>query len=417
MQKTLKAILTNETLRTKVLIVLGLLLLTRFLAAIPLPGVDTARLEQFLSNNQLFEYLALFSGSGFSNFSIVLMGLGSYITASILIQVAGFIYQPIKNMMKEEGEIGRKKITQWTRVLAVPFTFLQGFALMKILGNQGIITDTSLNATLLNLLVVTVGTMILLWIGEKISEQGIGNGISLIIFSGIAAALPGKFSNIYTLFDIAQAPLYIAMIILGLAIIAFVVWISEAERKLPITSARAFGQQNTENSYLPLKINQAGMIPVIFALAMFTMPQFFAQAFSTSSNVILKTISTYVNSFFGNVWLYPLVYFFLVFIFTYFYTSVVVEPKEISKNLHKRGAYIPGVRPGENTEDYIGQVVSRITFVGAVFLGVVAVLPLILQSLTGISAIAVGGTSVLIAVSTAIETYKKLYSQATLIEY
>lgn len=417
MQKTLKAILTNETLRTKVLIVLGLLLLTRFLASIPLPGVDTARLEQFLSNNQLFEYLALFSGSGFSNFSIVLMGLGSYITASILIQVAGFIYQPIKNMMKEEGEIGRKKITQWTRVLAVPFTFLQGFALMKILGNQGIITDTSLNATLLNLLVVTVGTMILLWIGEKITEQGIGNGISLIIFSGIAAALPGQFSNIYTLFDIAQAPLYIAMIILGLAIIAFVVWISEAERKLPITSARAFGQQNTENSYLPLKINQAGMIPVIFALAMFTMPQFFAQAFATSSNVILKTLSTYVNSFFGNVWLYPLAYFFLVFIFTYFYTSVVVEPKEISKNLHKRGAYIPGVRPGENTEDYIGQVVSRITFVGAVFLGVVAVLPLILQSLTGISAIAVGGTSVLIAVSTAIETYKKLYSQATLIEY
>ncbi len=417
MQKTLKAIFFNETLRMKVLIVLGLLLLTRILATIPLPGVDTARLEQFLSQNQLFEYLALFSGSGFSNFSIVLMGLGSYITASILIQVASFVYKPIKDMMHEEGAEGRRKITQYTRILAVPFTFLQGFALIKILSNQGIILNNDIVHILINLLVITAGTMILLWIGEKITEQGVGNGISLIIFSGIAAGLPGKFSNLYTFFDAAQAPIYIAMLILGLAIIALVVWISEAERKLPITSARAYGQGQTENSYLPLKLNTAGMIPVIFALAMFTMPQFFAQAFATSSNVFLHTVSIWVKAFFGNAWLYPLVYFALVFVFTYFYTTVVVEPKEIAKNLHKRGAYIPGVRPGENTEDYIGKVVSRITFVGAVFLGVVAVLPLVLQSITGISVLAVGGTSVLIAVSTAIETYKKLASQATLIEY
>jgi preprotein translocase subunit SecY len=417
MQKTIKAIFTNETLRMKVLIVLGLLLLTRLLATIPLPGVDTAKLQDFLSQNQLFEYLALFSGSGFSNFSIVLMGLGSYITASILIQVASFIYKPIKQMMHEEGEVGRKKITQWTRALTVPFTFLQGFTLMKILENQGIITNPNLYNTLLNLLVITAGTMILLWIGEKISEQGVGNGISLIIFSGIAAGLPAKFSNIYSLFDVAQLPFYIAMLILGILIIALVVWISEAERKLPITSARAYGQGQTENSYLPLKLNSAGMIPVIFALAMFTMPQFFAQAFVTSGNEIIKSVATSINWFFGNAWLYPLVYFALVFVFTYFYTTVVVEPKEIAKNLHKRGAYIPGVRPGENTEEYIGKVVSRITFVGALFLGVIAVLPLIIQSLSGITTIAVGGTSVLIVVSTAIETYKKLSSQATLIEY
>jgi preprotein translocase subunit SecY len=397
--------------------VLGLLLATRLLASIPLPGVDATKLAGFLEGNQLFNYLSLFSGSGFATFSIALLGLGPYITASILIQVGSFIYPSLKKLMHEEGEEGKRKITQYTRVLTVPFAFLQGFALLKILETQGILTNVSFNQTLINLLVIAAGTMVLVWIGEKITEQGMGNGISLIIFSGIAAGLPGQISNIYATFDPAQLPLYVGMLVLGLAIIALVVWVGEAERKLPITSARAYGAQQSENSYLPLKLNQAGMIPIIFALAMFTMPQFLAQALATSSNEIFKSIATNITWFFGNTWLYAGIYFILVFLLTYFYTTVVVEPKEMAKNLHKRGAYIPGVRPGENTEEYIGKVISRITFVGAVFLGAVAVLPLVLQSLTGIATLAVGGTSVLIAVSTALETWKKIDSQATLVEY
>jgi preprotein translocase subunit SecY len=267
------------------------------------------------------------------------------------------------------------------------------------------------------LCVTTAVTMIFLFIGEKITEYGIGNGTSLIIFSGIAASLPGQISNLVTTFDPTNIPLYILLTALLLLVIGLVVYVNEAERKVPIMYARAHSAVQSLATYLPLKLNQAGMIPIIFALAMFTMPQFLAQFLSTSSVPMLASIGGGIQSFFANSWLYIVVYFLLVFGFTYFYTSVVVEPEEMAKNLHKRGSYIPGIRPGESTESYIAYIVTRITFVGAVFLGVVAVLPIILQTLTGISAIAVGGTSILIAVSTALETYKKIESQATLLEY
>lgn len=417
MQKTLLAIIKEESLRTKVLIVLGLLALTRLIAAIPLPGVDTQKLAGFLANNQLFEYLSLFSGSGFSTFSVTLLGLGPYITASILVQVGSMVFPYIKKLMHEEGEIGRKKITQYTRIITVPFAFLQGFALMKILSSQGILTYTGTYEIFLNLIVITAATMILLFIGEKITEYGVGNGTSLIIFTGIAASMPGTISQLYATFDTTNIPLYLAVLILGLIIIALVVFVNEAERKVAINYARAYGTVQQLDTYLPLKINQAGMIPIIFALALFTMPQFAAQYFASSSISTLQTVGTYVNAFFVNQYLYMSVYFVLVFAFTFFYTSVVVEPEEMSKNLHKRGAFIPGIRPGENTTEYLSAIITRITFVGAVFLGLVAVLPIGLQAITGIQALAVGGTSVLIAVSTALETYKKVEAQATLTEY
>jgi preprotein translocase subunit SecY len=417
MQKTFKRVFTDATLRRKALLVLGLLALTRVLAAIPLPGVDSARLAEFFSSNQLFQYLSIFSGSGFSTFSIALLGLGPYITASILIQVSTMVFPQMKKLMHEEGEAGRKKISQYTRVLTVPFSFLQGFGLLKLLTVQGFIPQQTLFTTLLLLSVVTASAMILLWIGELITEQGIGNGVSLIIFSGIAASMPGQISRLVETFDPAQIPLYIVLAILAVLIIAVVVFMNEAERRLPITYARAHGATQALDTYIPLKLNQAGMIPIIFALALFTMPQFLAQILSASSVDIMKDIGGYIQAFFNNTWLYLSIYFFLVFGFTYFYTSVVVEPEEMAKNLHKRGAYVPGIRPGESTAGYIGHIVSRITFVGALFLGLVAILPIALQSATGITALAVGGTSVLIAVSTALETYKKMEAQATLLEY
>jgi preprotein translocase subunit SecY len=417
MQKTLMAIIKEESLRTKVLIVLGLLALTRVIAAIPLPGVDTEKLANFLSNNQLFEYLALFSGSGFSTFSVTLLGLGPYITASILVQVGSMVFPTIKKLMHEEGELGRKKITQYTRIVTVPFAFLQGFALMKILQSQGILTTTGTFDIFLNLLVMTAATMILLFIGEKITEYGIGNGTSLIIFTGIAASMPGQASQLYATFDSTNIPLYAVLTILGIIVTGLVVYVNEGERRVPITYARAYGTQQNLDTHLPLKVNHAGMIPIIFALALFTMPQFMAQYMATSSVSSIQLIGTYVNAFFANQYLYMTVYFFLVFFFTFFYTSVVVEPEEMSKNLHKRGAFVPGIRPGENTTEYLGHIITRITFVGAAFLGAVAVLPIGLQAVTGIQALAVGGTSVLIAVSTALETYKKVEAQATLTEY
>ncbi len=417
MQKTFSAIIKEKTLRTKVLWVLGLLAVTRLIASIPLPGVDTEKLANFLAGNQLFEYLSLFSGSGFSTFSVTLLGLGPYITASILVQVGSMIFPELKKMMHEEGEIGRKKITQYTRIITVPFAFLQGFALMKILASQGILTANSSYEIFLNLLVMTAATMILLFIGEKITEFGMGNGTSLIIFSGIAAAMPGKISQLYSTFDSSNIPLYLVLFILGILVIALVVFVNEAERRVPITYARAYDTQQNLDTHLPLKINQAGMIPIIFALALFTMPQFVAQYLTTSSIVSLHVLGSYINAFFANKILYMVVYFLLVFFFTFFYTSVVVEPEEISKNLHKRGAFVPGIRPGENTTEYLANIITKITFVGAVFLGLVAVLPIGLQAITGLQALAIGGTSVLIAVSTALETYKKVEAQATLTEY
>ncbi len=417
MQKTLMAIIKEESLRVRILWVLGLLALTRVIAAIPLPGVDTNKLADFLSNNQLFEYLALFSGSGFSTFSVTLLGLGPYITASILVQVGSMVFPSIKKLMHEEGEIGRKKITQYTRLVTVPFAFMQGFALMKILQSQAILTTNTPYDIFLNLLVMTAATMVLLFIGEKITEFGVGNGTSLIIFSGIAASMPGQISQLYATFDAANVPLYVVLLALSILVIGLVVFINEAERRVAITYARAYGSQQNLDTHLPLKINQAGMIPIIFALALFTMPQFIAQYLATSSVSYLQIVGTYVNAFFANQLLYMVVYFFLVFFFTFFYTSVVVEPEEISKNLHKRGAFVPGIRPGEQTTEYLGNIITKITFVGAAFLGAVAVLPIGMQAITGIQALAVGGTSVLIAVSTALETYKKVEAQATLTEY
>lgn len=411
------AIIKEESLRTKILWVLGLLALTRVIAAIPLPGVDTEKLAGFLANNQLFEYLSLFSGSGFSTFSVTLLGLGPYITASILVQVGSMVFPSIKKLMHEEGEIGRKKITQYTRLVTVPFAFMQGFALMKILESQAILTTTGTYDIFLNLLVMTAATMILLFIGEKITEFGVGNGTSLIIFSGIAASMPGQISQLYATFDAANVPLYVVLLALSILVIGLVVFINEAERRVAITYARAYGTGQNLDTHLPLKINQAGMIPIIFALALFTMPQFIAQYLATSDISYLQTVGSYVNAFFANQYLYMVVYFFLVFFFTFFYTSVVVEPEEISKNLHKRGAFVPGIRPGEQTTEYLGNIITKITFVGAAFLGAVAVLPIGMQAITGIQALAVGGTSVLIAVSTALETYKKVEAQATLTEY
>lgn len=421
LEKT-KAFFKDKSLRNRLFFVLAMFVIFRLMAGVPIPGVDAGKLSQFLSNNQFFGILNVFSGGGLSQLSIIMLGVGPYITASIIMQLLTVIFPGIKSMYQEEGEAGRKKFAQYSRFLTVPLAFLQGFALMAVLARQGIFIDLTLFQKTVSLSVVVAGSMLLIWIGDLISEFGIGNGVSLIIFAGIVSVIPREIASLlFTYDDPSQLPLYLTFIVVGLLIIAAVVFITEAERPIPVTYARrgAVGtnQAGTVQTYLPIRVNQAGVMPIIFALSILLFPQLIGNLLAGSSHAVLQSISKVLLSFSQTSWLYAVLYFIFVFLFTYFYTAVTFEPKSMASNLQKSGAFIPGVRPGEATENFIGSIVSRITFLGAVFLGLVAVLPLIVQKVTGITAIAIGGTALLIVVSVVIDLLKKSDAQLSMREY
>jgi preprotein translocase subunit SecY len=378
----LKIIWSDRSLRNRILIMLGLLIAFRLLAAIPVPGVDTARLASFLNNNQFFGILNIFSGGGLSTLSIIMLGVGPYITASIIMQLLTMMSPRLKALNHEEGEAGRKKFGQYSRLVAVPLAALQGFGLLMLLKKQGILGVLTPLSLATALIVVIAGSMLLMWIGEIMTEYGISNGVSIIIFAGIVSALPTHISQFFFTFDVSQIPFIILFAILGLLLIAGVVLITEAERPIPVTYARQVRGGSTTGgvqTYVPLRVNQAGVIPIIFALSILLLPQLLGSVFALSHNHILLAIGTALTGFSQNTWLYSIVYFVLVFVFTYFYTAVTFDPHAMSENLQKGGAFIPGIRPGISTEQYIAGVVSRITFVGALFLGIIAVLPLIVR--------------------------------------
>jgi len=411
---------TDRTLRSRVLFVLGILIVFRFLAAIPIPGIDVLRLEQFLQNNQFFGLLNIFSGGGLSNLSIVMLGVGPYITASIIMQLLTMMIPKLKQLYHEEGELGRRKFTQYSRLLTVPLAVLQGFALLILLERQGVIGDLNAFDWVLNLSIVTGGSMLLMWLGELISEFGIGNGVSLLIFAGIVAAIPAQAAQLLFAFEVSQLPLYIAFLAAALLIIAGVVFITEAERPLPVTYAKRVRGMKVYGgvaTYLPLRLNQAGVIPIIFALSILLFPQLIANFLAGADNLIVQRIGTFIAAFVENQWLYGIFYFLLVFLFTYFYTAVIFEPHSIAENLQKNGAFIPGVRPGNSTSEYIGRVLNRVTLFGALFLGAIAVLPLVMQGLTGLTALAIGGTALLIVVSVVLDLVKKIEAQISMREY
>lgn len=415
-----KLILKDSKLRNRILFVLGAFVVFRFLAAIPIPGVDTLRLSQFLSNNQFFGVLNIFSGGGLSNLSIIMLGVGPYITASIIMQLLAMMIPSLKAMSQEEGDAGRMKFSQYSRMLSVPLAFIQGFGLLTLLERQGILGQLSMFDRIENLVIIAAGSVLLMWIGELISEFGIGNGTSLIIFAGIVSALPTQISQFAFGFDQSQIPVYIALAVVGLLVIAGVVFATEAERPIPVTYAKQVrGNRVTGgvSTYLPLRLNQAGVIPIIFALSILLFPQLLGNIFATANNGVLQSISQALISFSQNNLLYGLAYFLLVFVFTYFYTAVTFDPKQLSENLQKNGAFIPGIRPGTGTADYISYVLNRITLIGALFLGVIAILPLVVRSLTGITAIALGGTALLIVVSVVIDLIKKVDAQISMREY
>jgi preprotein translocase subunit SecY len=390
------------------------------LSAIPIPGIDTIALTRFLSNNQFFGILNIFSGGGLSNLSIIMLGVGPYITGSIIMQLLTIMVPSLKRIYHEEGEAGRKRFAQYSRLLTVPLAAIQGFSLLFILEQQNILINLTTFDRIINLFIIVAGSVLLMWLGELVSEFGIGNGVSLIIFAGIVSRLPSTVSQLIFTFDVSQIPLYLMFAVSGILVIAGIVLVTEAERPIPVTYAkrvRGMKMYGGGSTYLPLRVNQAGVIPIIFALSILLFPQMIGTFLSRFSNEILVKISQVLVSFSQTSLLYGILYFAFVFLFTYFYTAVTFDPEALSGNLQKNGAFIPGIRPGASTSEYISKVLTRITLVGALFLGFIAVLPLIMQSLTGIASLALGGTSILIVVSVVLDLMKKVDAQVSMREY
>lgn len=416
----LKLVFEDRGLRRKIFFLLGALFLFRLGASVPIPGVNILALEKFLSNNQFFGLLNIFSGGGLSNLSIMMLGVGPFITASIIFQLLTLVFPALKQMYHEDGAAGRRKIAQYSRLLTVPLCVIQGFSLLVLLEKQGILMNLSYFDRILNVIVVTAGSMLLMWLGELISEYGIGNGISILIFAGIVSSLPSTISQLWVTGTTADLPMYIGFAVLAVAVLAAIVFITEAERPIPITYAkrvRGMKVYGGISTYLPIRVNNAGVMPIIFALSIVLFPQMIANYLAGVDNQIVSAGANAVNGFLNNTWAYGITYFVLVVLFTYFYSAVTFDPLSISENLQKNGAFIPGVRPGRSTAEYIANILTRLTLIGALFLGVVALLPIILKSVTGIASLAIGGTSLLIVVSVVIELVKQINAQISMREY
>lgn len=416
----IKIMVTEKAIRDRILFVLFALVLFRALTAVPIPGVDLVVLEQFFQNNQFLGLLNIFSGGGLANLSIVMLGVSPFITASIIMQLMTVMSPKLKAMHTEEGETGRAKFTQYSRLLTLPLAVLQAFGFLSLLKSQGVITGLSSFEFMVNVIIVVAGSMLLLWLGELVTEYGIGNGVSIIIFAGIVATLPAAASQLLFSFDPSQLPLYAGFLIAALAIIYGVVVMTQAERQVPITHAKQVRGGSTyggTTSYLPLRLNQAGVIPIIFALSILLFPQMLFNILASFNVPGVAELSARVLAFFANQKLYALIYFVLVFVFTFFYTAVTFDPDGMSKNLQRTGAFIPGIRPGNHTAEYLGKLITRLTFTGAIFLGLIAVLPMIMQIITGITTLAIGGTALLIAVSVVIDVVRRVDSQVSLRQY
>lgn len=416
----LKVIVTEPAIRNRVLFVLLALAIFRALAAIPIPGVDQFMLANLFENNQFLGLLSIFSGGGLANLSIVMLGVGPFITASIIMQLMTVMSPALKSLYTEEGEAGRAKFTQYSRMLTLPLAVLQAFGFLTLLQSQGVVTHLTTFDFIVNVVLVVAGSMLLMWIGELATEYGIGNGVSILIFAGIVASLPTTVSQLFFNFDQTQLPLYLGFILVALGIIYAVVFMTEAERPVPVTYAKQSRGGKTyggSTSYLPLRLNQAGVIPIIFALSIILFPQMVLNILSAFDLAWVAPANEAVTQFLNNQLAYGLTYFVLVFLFTFFYTAVTFDPDAMSKNLQRSGAFIPGIRPGGNTAEYLGNVVTRLTLVGALFLGVIAVLPVGMQMITGIASLAIGGTAVLIVVSVVLDLIRRLDAQVSLREY
>jgi len=360
----------------------------------------------------------LFSGGSISRFSIAMLGVGPYITASIVIQLLTVVVPSLENLQKE-GEYGRQKINQYTRYLSVPFGLIESFGLVKLLQSQGVVGVLTTEQLIFTLVLATAGSVFLMWIGELISENGIGNGLSIIIALGIIAGLPSQIVATAQILD-ARYLIAAEIIIAAILVVIFIVLITEAERRIPVSYARRASLGRTLSpveSYLPIKPNAAGVIPIIFATSMLIMPNFLAQYLKTANSVTLQNIGSVAGSFLSNNTYYTILFFVLVFLFTFFYTSVIFQPNQMAENLQKQGGFVPGIRPGIQTAQYLSSVIYKVTFSGAIGISIVAVFPFILQSLTNIKTLAIGGTGILIIVSVVLELVRQIDAQLAMRSY
>ncbi|MFH1822399.1 MAG: preprotein translocase subunit SecY [Patescibacteria group bacterium] len=407
-------------LRKKILFVLAMLVIFRLAAHIPIPGVNIEALQDFFGSNQILGLLNIFSGGGMQNFSIVMMGVAPYITSSIIFQLLAMIIPKLEEMQKEEA--GRQKINMWTRFVTVPLAAMQSYAMITLLrrSNFNILGDIS-NFDLVSMIItITAGTIFLMWLGELISEKKIGNGISFLIFAGIVAQLPQIVQQTIVTFDSSQLFILIGFVVIAIITVIGVVVINEGQRNVPVQYARQvrgnrmYGGTST---HLPLRVNMAGVIPIIFAISVVLFPTMIAQFFIHAKSEWIVAAAEWTLRIFQNQLFYGILYFLLVFGFTYFYTEVIFHPTRIAENLQKQGGFIPGIRPGRHTSDYLANTTHKIIFVGALFLGIIAILPLIMRYFTGLQSLALGGTSLLIVVSVVIEIVKQTESQLTMREY
>ena len=411
----------TREVRNSLLFVAAMLLVFRVAAHVPVPGINTSSLEALFKGNQVLGLLNVFSGGTLANFSIVALGVGPFITSSIIFQLLGMIFPKFEEMQKEEA--GRQKINQWSRLLTVPLAFLQAYGLLLLFKQQTggtLFTATDLWTQVLAIVSLVGGTIFLMWIGELISEKNVGNGTSLIIFAGIIAGLPTFITQAASVYDPSELVTAILFVALALVTVIGIVIINEAERDIPIQYARQVRGSRLSGSvtsHIPLKLNMGGVIPIIFAVSIILFPTVLAQFFVNARTPLVREAATWILQVFQNQLVYGIVFFFLVFAFTFFYTSVVFHPDTVAENLQKQGSFIPGIRPGKPTADYLEWVTNRLMLLGALFLAVIAVLPLIVRQWTGNQNIAIGGTSILIVVSVVIDTIKQIEAQMSMHEY
>ena len=396
-------------LRKKILFTALVLVVFRLASHIPVAGINLIALKRLFSQNQFLGLLDIFSGGTLANFSVMALGLNPYINASIILQLLTLVFPKLEALSKE-GEYGREKINQYTRWLTIPLSIFQALGMFALLKSQRIIQQVTPLQIVSIVTTMVAGTLFLMWLGELITDKGIGNGISLLIFAGIVGRLPVSFGQTAATLDSTKIFNMIMFVALALAVIASVVFIEEAVRKVRIEYAkRIYGGKmyGGQSTFLPLKINQAGVIPIIFAVSLVLLPSMVGRFLSQVPNKAVASVALFLaNAFNPQGFFYNFTYFVLVVGFTYFYTAVIFNPVKISDEIKKHGGFIPGIRPGVSTASYLNYILTRITLAGAVFLGSIAVLPSLMQSGTGVSTLTIGGTGVLIVVSVVLETFK-----------
>jgi preprotein translocase subunit SecY len=420
-QKVIQIFKTKD-IRDKVLYVLVVFALYRLMANIPIPGINVENLRNFFNQFQVFQLLSTFTGGALDSFSIVMLGLGPYITAIIIFQLLTMIFPALERLYKEEGEAGRQKFNQYARIGAVPLAMLQGFGMMALLQRQGVVVFANPLTFAAALFTITAGSLLLMFLGELVTEKGIGNGVSLLIFAGIVSDFPKNIVQMAQAYTAGMFVNYAIFFVMSVVIIAAVVLINESRRNIPVSYAkrvRGSKMYGGVSTYLPLNINPAGVIPIIFALSILLFPTMIANFLGAASGWVGQSARWFSTVFASSSWTYGIAYFLLVVVFTYFYTAVTFDPKNIAENMQKMGGFIPGIRPGAPTANFIYYILNRVLLVGAIFLGLIAVMPQIVGAMTGVVSFRflIGGTSLLIAVSVILETVRQINAQLQMREY